>query len=551
MNLPTLLDPVTLKEIYAISRRGQTYFSRVVYVGIIGLIVYEFWSSITSQGAVLSTSQYAELGRTLFRRFVPLQMVMVSLAAIGASADRIIREERAGTLGLLLLTPLTAKRIALSKWKAAMAQAGSLILCGLPVVAVCVYLGSVTPWDLLWCFSLTGAMAMLGASLGLRASAIYPTVPRALAMGLLYVIGYSLLPLALLFVAGLYGIYATPFMHPAYSAGWILYNDLKTVPGIDYSWIPATIVTFFTARFFVANTARLIERRVMTPRGPLLPPDEGDPALPLALKPAAAPKPASRGMSREVWENDPLLWKEILTRAGGRWSKDTQSMFLVYAFIFVLLCWLFSRGTSLGTFAFLGGLFTILAVINGSSLFAPEKENRKMEMLLSSPVASLDIVRSKLLAGLIAPESLRIGLLGLVTAVAFSWWSGPGVLLYPAVFFLFLVFSFALASAASLHAATMQGAALACTGLLCLLLLVLPILVSILQPRNGGSLPTPLFLLSALNPVWVLEALDPGDGKGVGAAYGRFMLYSGFYVAATSGLVGLMVTRFDRLMGRV
>src|SRR5205814_8255002 len=131
----------------------------------------------------------------LFKQFVPLQMVMVSLASIGAASDRIIREERAGTLGLLLLTPLTARRIALSKWKAALAQSGSLILCGLPVVAVCVYLGSVVPWDLLWCFSLTAALAMLGAALGLRASAVCSSVTRALSLGQVYVVVYRLAPI--------------------------------------------------------------------------------------------------------------------------------------------------------------------------------------------------------------------------------------------------------------------------------------------------------------------------------------------------------------------
>src|SRR4029079_2049488 len=88
-------------------------------------------------------------------------MLMVTIAAVVSSADRVIREDRAGTLGLLLLTPLTARRVLISKWKASMAQAGSLILCGLPVVAVCVYLGGVGPLELLWCFSLTRATALI------------------------------------------------------------------------------------------------------------------------------------------------------------------------------------------------------------------------------------------------------------------------------------------------------------------------------------------------------------------------------------------------------
>jgi ABC-type transport system involved in multi-copper enzyme maturation permease subunit len=549
MKMPALLDPVTVKEIYGISRRGQTYFGRVVYVGLIGLIMYEFWSTIISRTPFLSPSVYAKLGRELFHQFVPLQMAMVSLAAIGASADRVIREERSGTLGLLLLTPLTSRQIAFSKWKAALAQAGSLILCGLPVVAVCVYLGSVGPWDLLWCFSSTLAMAMIGAACGLRASAIYSTVPRALVMGLLYVLGYTLMPLTLLFIAGVGAIYAAPFLHPVYSMYKLIVENTTSDSIWNYAWIPSTIVSFFASRFVVGGVAGLIERRVKSPPNAALP---DDPEVPTRLRPAGAKAVPRLRTSRDVWDGDPLLWKELITRSGSRWSVEVKSMFLVYSLIFIALCWLFTRGTSMPVFAFLGALFAFLSLINGAALFAPEKENRKIEMLLSSPVSSASIVRSKLMAGVASPESLRILLLALVTAVAFSWWSGPGILIYIGVLFLFLAFVFMLSAAASLHAATLQGAALASAGILCFIVLVIPIIVAVLTPPSeiGRTLSPPLYLLSTLNPVWILEPLEPGLGEGLGKAFGRFLMFSALYATAISGLGGLMLWRFDRNMGR-
>ena len=546
MKIPELLDAVTLKEVFGISRRGQTYFGRVVYVGLIGLIMYQFWSSIITQTPFLSPSVYAKLGRELFSQFVPLQMFMVTLASIGAAADRVIREERAGTLGLLLLTPLTARKIAHSKWKAAMAQSGSLILCGIPVVAVCVYLGSVGPWELLWCFSVTGGMAMLGAAAGLRASAVCSSVPRALVMALLYVLGYALLPLTLLFIAGVGAIYAAPFLHPVYSAYWLWDSKTASDSIWTFTWIPATIVSYLAARYVVSGVGTLIERRVKTPRAPSLP---SDTEMSTAVRPLS---PKKERLTREVWEGDPLLWKEMLTRAGSRWSTEVKSMFLVYSLIFIALCWLFTRGQSLGTFAFLGALFAFLALVNGASLFAPEKEGRKMEMLLSSPISSYDIVRSKLMAGVASPESLRILAIALATAAAFSWWSGPGVLLYVGVMLLFLVFVFTLAAAASLQAESLQGAALGSAGILCCILLVLPIVVAVLTPPQniGGTLPPALYLLSTLNPVWVLEPLDMNRGIEAGKAFGRFMMFGAVYLSAISGLTGMMLWRFDRIMGR-
>lgn len=554
MKTGDLLDPVTMKEIYGISRRGQTYLGRVVYVGLIGMILYYFWSQIVSQNQLLSPSLYAKLGRELFRQFVPLQMAMVSLAAIGAASDRIIREERAGTLGLLLLTPLASRRIAFSKWKAAMAQAGSLILCGVPVVAVCVYLGSVGPWDLLWCFSVTLAMAMLGAAFGLRASAICSSVPRALLLGFVYLLGYALLPLTLMFVAGVGALFAAPFLHPVYSVYWLVVENTASDAVWSYAWIPATVTSYIAAHFVVRNVGALIERRVRLPRLGALPADPTVPPAPEGLRPITPlrPRPADRG-TREVWEADPLLWKELLTRSGSRWSVEVKSMFMVYSLIFIVLCWLFTKGTSLGTFSFLGALFALLAMVNGASLFAPEKEGRKMEMLLSAPVSSASIVRSKLMAGVSAPESIRILILAVATAVGFSWWSGPGMILYAGVILVFLLFVFMLAAAASLQAQTMQGAALATAGILCLFVLVLPMLLAILTPASsrGDSPPLALYLLSSLSPISVLEPLDPNHGEGLGRAFGRFLFFGAFYVGAISGLAGLMLWRFDRSMGRI
>jgi hypothetical protein len=63
-------------------------------------------------------------------------------------------------------------------------------------------------------------------------------------------------------------------------------------------------------------------------------------------------------------------------------------------------------------------------------------------------------------------------------------------------------------------------------------------------------LPPALYLLSTLNPVWVLEPLATAHGLEAGKAFGRFLMFSAVYLSAVSGLAGLMLWRFDRIMGR-
>jgi ABC-type transport system involved in multi-copper enzyme maturation permease subunit len=370
-------------------------------------------------------------------------------------------------------------------------------------------------------------------------------------MAFLLMLGYALLPLTLVFVGGLGAFYVAPFLHPAYAAGALLFDIGSSSLFFPWCWVPATAASFFVSRWLIGRAVVPLEKRVRAPIRSTLASDSDEPVVPTSLAPRGK-KEAPVRHSREVWEREPLLWKELLTRAGNRWTTEYKTLFLIYSVIFVLLCWLFTKGSSLETFAFLGLLFSILATVNGASLFAPEKEGRKMDMLLSAPISSAEIIRSKLFAGLGSPEAIRMGLLGIATAVAFSWWSGPGVILYVGVFVLFTIFVFTLAAVASLHADSLQGAALGSLGLLSLIVLVVPIFVSILTPpaSTEGSLSFPLFLLSSFDPVWVLRPLDANSGMTSHDAVGRFLLFATVYGISTTGLVALLHLRFDRLMGR-
>jgi ABC-type Na+ efflux pump permease subunit len=543
-------DPLLVKELLGAARRGQMYWARAIYVGVTGLLVFQFWSTMTSRLGSLSPSAYAELSRGLFYTFVHFQMVMVSLAAIGSAAERVIREDRHKTLGLLLLTPLTARQIVFGKWRASVVQSASLIFCGLPVVAICVYLGGVGWEELLWSFSLTLAMAALGAAFGLRASAIHASVPRAVVMAFLYSIGYVLLPIPLMIVTLGFAFIISPFVHPLYSSA-VLASRAGLSSVFGYSWVVSTLVSFLVSWLVVRGVAVRVRARVIAP--PPTPPNfvyEQKNLLGKLRVPLKVGDRPSRSY-REVWESDPLLWKELITHASSRWSRENLIGYGIGVMLFISLFWSFSKGESQGTLAFLGMFFMLLAVANGASLFAPDKEGRRMEMLLSSPVRSSAIVASKLLSGVLAPVAVRVTLLALATVVAFSYWSGvAGVLIHSAVFFGFLTFVFLLASTASLHAVSSQGASLATLGVLGMILIVVPIAVAIAVPSGGEGLTGPWALLSALNPMWVIGPIRRANDLNLQDAAGRCFLFVLIYGGVAAGLVGWIQWRFDRVMGR-
>ncbi len=542
------LDPLTSKELSGYSRRWQTYVGRVLYVGIIGFIVFQFWTDMHASGKSLHVSEYAALGRDLFTRFLPFQLAFLTLAAISAAADQVTKEARAGTLGLLVLTPLTLRQIAFGKWKAALAQAASLLLCGLPILSICLYLGGVGFWEIAWSFSVTAAMGALGAAFSLRYSATQPTAARAVMMAIAALVVYALLPLSLLFMAGPIGLFVTPFLHPLYAAYAALNKDLAG-EAYQFGWILATPVSFVVAWFFVRSAAREIERRA---GGLIAGPLSTDSAPGNPYGKASLPGSRPRSISGGVWDDHPLLWKELATRAAARLAPDVKQLFLIYFILFLVTCW-FITSRALGMFCFLGGIFLVLVLLMGASLFVYEKEGRKLDMLLAAPVTGWEIVRSKLLAGIIAPEGVRIFALWLAVAVGWSWWSGPGVLVYLVASFLFLLFAYVLAAAASLRARTMHGAFMSAAGILLVVLVLAPFLATTLAgPRGLGAGVEGL--LAMANPVWLLAPIaEEGPRDAADRALAAVALLPGYalvYGGATFLVVLGMVRSFKRITGR-
>ncbi len=539
---------LTFKEILVSSRRGHTYTARVAYVGLGGILLYQFWTTIVARVSLAQASEYASFGRDLFRTFVPLQMLLVFLAALGSSAERIVQERRSGTLAILLSTPLGAGRIVWSKWKASVLHAGSLLLAGVPALALCVYLG-LDPLDLLWSSALTFSLAMLGAAFGLRASAVAETVPKAILLGFGYFVAYSLLPLAIVLMGGFPVIFIAPFLHPLYTAPLLLLTPSGPSSGYAFSWATATLASFGIAYWVLGRAATVMVVRMQ--RGAsLLPPAPLDPNIFQRWVKLGILTPHA-----ELWEQHPVLWLSYVTRAAAVWTTMGRWSAAVYGFLFILLLWAFSQGRSLASFLFLASLFGALSLTAGATLFASEKEGRRLELLLSTPLSTARIVLSKLAAGVLGPEAFGVLNLALLVSLAFSWWEGPtGLFVYSGVMFVFLLGIYLLGAWASLRARSVQGAFLISGGLICGVLLLLPLLITLLAPpgARGAALPGPLYLLSCLNPVWVLEPLSlrPPSLALRHEAVARLLFFGSLWITGSLGLLASMVWGSDRRLGR-
>jgi ABC-type transport system involved in multi-copper enzyme maturation permease subunit len=523
-------DPLAFKELRGATRRWQTYALRVLYVALTGLIVARFYDDAAAAGQLTNPSEYSNLSRKLFTAFLGLQLTFTTLAAVWAASDLVLKEARRGTLGLLYLTPLKAADVAFGKWKAAMAQSLALVLCGAPVMAVCAYLGGVGAIDLAWSLSLTLSIAGVAAAFSFHFSAAVRSQAGVMGLTLAAMLGFSIAPLWFGVFAG-WQIFA--FVHPVFAAGAALIPDATGTAAAEWAWVTATPLSFLFAFFLVkSSSGKLGKRSQDVPR-----PD--DPIL--HQIPAWAQRAARLNTPRRVPDAHPLIWKEIATRAAVRMDADVQrAVFWIFT-IFLGLAWLATQGRGLGMVYFAGFVFLVLAVVAGATLFSYEKEGRRFDMLLSTPVSNREIITAKLLAGVASPEALKA--LGLLALILLAWTLRlglPGMAATTSVVLVYLVFAYVVSSSASLHAPNAQSAFMGAAGFLAFQLFILPLV--------AGPALAPL-----LHPVLLLQNLpdaDRGPGTldpGLMLALGGFCL---IHLTAAAALACSMVPGLRRVTGR-
>ena len=513
------LDPVFLKDLEGLSRRWRMYAGRMIYVGLIGIAVYLFVDELTG---IKSPSVSARLGRRLFISLLTLQMGYVTIAMAHMAADLLLREARTGTLQLMLLTPLSGWRIALGKWKAVMAHAATMILSGLPPLAAAAYLGGVGPWDLLWSSSLSFAMAGLSSALSLYAALRARTPARATLAAVAHLLGWGML--VLLVFGVLYALtrsswvmFAAGILHPvaaaigAESAAWF-------GGPTAYSWIGATLLSLAAAQVFLMSAAGHLS--ISNTVDGLLAPIEAREPDPPAVERLSSNRP--------VWDHHPLLWRESAALEGGGqgWTRRFAVVLLVAVLVFLLVR-ADEKPMQLGA-----GLvpLTGLAMAAGAGLFIRDKEGRHLEVLLTLPVTSGQVVGAKLMSRICTVEGAAY-FLSILCLMKF-WFDhppGPCLSLVPPAL-CFVLFAYLLAGLWSLQVQTSRSAFLLAATVVWGMLLGLPLLRRIL----------PTWVLGIVHPTVLTEGLMEGSDV-QGLPITTFVV---IYVVLMAAMITVMVRRY-------
>lgn len=545
-------DPVAIKELSGSARRWQTYAVRGVYVALFALIFWNTAVRLTMRSDSLSF--YADLGRSLFNSFFGLQLGMVTLAAVSAASDQITKEIRAGTLSVLACSPLTPWKIALGKWKAAMAQTGTLLLCGVPVFSFCVYLGGATARDLTVSFGLTVGSAALGAAIALYFSTRFRSGITALLVSLIALAVYASFPALYMDRSRSYRFDDALLRELTKHFHLLAAMDVnRTGPwgstSYDWAWLTADLATGVLVWFLLRRTAARIGQLALVLPGPSLL-SRIFSALDRfyeSLGPQRIRGVRLFGRSDDVWETRAVLWKELRTRATGR-VRNSIRISLVLLLGLAGTFWVSLEALFIPIFAS-SAILWLMALANGASLFVTEKEERKWDVLLATPLSSADILTAKLTAGLVPllPTSAIVVLFW--TALTHTHRFGPGNLflalggtLIPAAS-LYLV-----GAVCSLRARSLRVAFLAAFSAAACAFVVLPMIQAYTRLNfRDSAWYSPLASLLWLSDQRLQYYVHP---SAVNDALQHGVILVLIHLSIIVGLLTYLFSRFDRVSGR-
>ncbi len=293
-----MLGAVFEREVQAVPRARGLFVARAVYCSALLGIVATCWLVVTGTQAVTTAGDTARFGATLLRILAPLQLSLAMLAAAMTSTVAVTSEKDRRTLELLLISRLSDGQLVLGKLAGSLLRVMLLLLAAVPVFVIASLFGGVTMPQLVRLFVVTVAAALAAASVATCIAFWKDTTFQALAITTFALVAWVAIGEV---VADRFGAAIGAQVSPARAVfaaitptgGDTLLPFLAVAAALI---VAANVVAVSRVRAW--NTTQEMRRQPEAAGG--------------AARAASAKRP-----SRVVWDN-PVLWREICTRAHGK-----------------------------------------------------------------------------------------------------------------------------------------------------------------------------------------------------------------------------------------
>ncbi|MFO0919108.1 MAG: ABC transporter permease subunit [Planctomycetaceae bacterium] len=442
--------PLFSKELIEQSNRRRTFVIRTVYAGLFyAFMLWMLWNQLG--GWESDSLSMLGRGREVFSTLVSMQFFAIYLFLPGLTCGALAAEKERDTLAMLLLTKLGPWTILLEKLLSRLMPLGLLLFLSLPLLAVAYGLGGVESWNLFSAAWILGLTAFQVGAFSLFCSAWFRTTAGAF-VGT-YVLGFCLLIApAILAEAGIppfnFLAHVTSFFlggHGTYGASLLIgfgpfvfaivnmnVGQFAMFAGTSF-WARlvslglGTSGLWLSALLFLAATRIVLWRRAFVqPKRRLLKLfhwlDQGFHRL--------NRNPVTKGIvlineSVTLPQDDPIFWRETRKKALGTTRYLIRFLLVVMPPLLFYLLLQDSRmydSQSPGVIPYiLLWLILVLAItVQSAGLIAGEKSRQTLDVLLSTPLTSEEIIRQKT-AGV--RKLIVVMCIPLATVIAYEiWW---------------------------------------------------------------------------------------------------------------------------------
>jgi ABC-type transport system involved in multi-copper enzyme maturation permease subunit len=407
-----LLGPIFAREWLTVPRRSRHYVVRAAYLGLLWILGLTAWQVTVGWDYTPTLGDASRFGLLLFQVLtLYVQLPLLLFFSALSAASTVAREKDRRTFVLLLMTDLRNYEIVLGKLLGSLLQIVLLLAGTVPVLMLLVLLGGIAPSQVGQATLILAASALAAGSLGCLVALWREKTFPALALTALFLVLYLCLVRGLTVVPGL--------------VAWVTGSDYGQGLTLEtaQSWLdpflamegvldPATHVeaTVAPAYGFAGvmlalsvglNAWSMVWLRVWNPSGePIMQREAPDAAAEEEKDRAKAH--AAPGVARQVWAN-PILWREICTRAYGRRPLMVKAAYLI---VLGLICYyalepVWSLGNHAPRLAAYGlvpvGVLSLLLIsAQAATAITSERDTGALDLLLVTDLTPQEFIFGKL-----------------------------------------------------------------------------------------------------------------------------------------------------------
>jgi ABC-type Na+ efflux pump permease subunit len=410
----SVLGPIFAREWLTVPRRSSHYVTRAAYLGGLWVLAVTAWLATLGWTRTATLGETARFGPLLFQLLTVVQLALFLFFSALSCASAVAKEKDRRTFVLLLMTDLRNDEIVLGKVLGSLLPMVILQLATLPVLVFLLLLGGVGLEQVVQAMLIVAATTLAAGSLGGLIALWREKTFQSLALTGLYLVLYGALVQGLAVLPGV--IPSLSSEQVAKAQQWLepfraLQSAHQPILAEDKGIAPAYgFVGVMCCLAVALNAYSMLRLRVWNPSGePIIqrerPEDAEDKERGLiesGKREGRVSVHAAPGAVRQVGPN-PILWREIYTRAYGRRPLLVK---LAYAVVLGLICY-FALAPVVGgekpAFAAAYGLIPVgvlsllLVTAQATTAITSERDTGALDLLLVTDLTPQEFIFGKLL----------------------------------------------------------------------------------------------------------------------------------------------------------